>query len=590
MLQMRQKELIDKQLVSPIINVEQSAAVEASLDETESSQQQSSTFEYSGVISTYPQVFKGIMLNCRGPFGIQLVKGAIPFMYSMILSHLSLNTDIKAAGTLINTYDDFVYSVFNAPLYFISTAVGELNNESNESKIGQTVQAGWLMAICVATPQVILLVSSETILEWCNQTPEVAALVGEFFQIASIAYPFFSMQIVLDKMALTTGHKYLPVISQIIGLSGGLLSTYPVIYGKWGAPDLNFMGISWFFAARASINFFVFLGYLAISNKIGISNKRWGSFAPYNLFKFKKEGFFSILKMLCKKGLPLSLIYASETGSSYLINMFIGVLGKNQLAAQLVISQYQSLLLIFISTCAESAQITISNTLGTNDKRNIIKYGNVSIALSLIFPVIYVILTLVIPNILIRPFINSGDQNYEEIEKILDQNKLLFIGGINLIINSIRIVSTLSLIGAGITGSRLIANMLLAWLGVGLGYALAFPANCGIDGLALGFGSGLLISATAQGMYWRDISRGIFSQRLQETDLEMSLLKTSSSTELDDRRNASTRSNSFFCRPEDKSVSIACKEEIDERDLKNSEEVTEQHKKNNPGEKVRIAL
>lgn len=472
---------------------------------------------------TYPQALKAIGYNALGPLGLGLIRGSASFANSAILANSSKNQDVRASTTLINSFT-IASATLNAPLDYVSTAVGELNTENDRGRIGQMTQAGWLLALCSSVPQIVILISSKAILDASGQNPKLTTLVGDFFNISVIATPLFSLQYVTDQMSLTTGHRALPIISQTLGIGGGLLVAYLLTYGD-SALNSSMDGVAWSFTARASITSAVCLCYLLVSNKIEIANRKWGDYAPYNLFKFNKEGFFSAFKLLGQKGLPLIAITASETGVVYLLDIIIGRLGVQQLGAQLIISQYQNLLLIPVYACAAAAQITISNS--HSNKKNIMKYGNTSIALSLVVPGMYIILTLSIPRLIMRPFINANDPDYDAIAKLLDNDKLLLIEGFNLAFNAIRIVSQLSLNGAGVSGWLMVANALSVWLGVGFGYLLAHPANLGMVGLSLGVGSGLLLSATAQGLYWRHKAKSLALEQENTNATEYSTLFTS---------------------------------------------------------------
>lgn len=482
---------------------------------------------------TYLQALKMIARNAYGPFGVQFIKGAARFANSVILANLSFNPDVRAATTLINTFDDFAFSTLNAPLMYVSTAVGNLNNANDKNRIGQMTHAGWLLALCCAIPQMTLLFFSKKILDGCGQQPDLTNLVQSFLRISLISAPLLNIQLVSDQMALTTGHKCSPIVARIMSVGGGFLLLYPLAYGRWGAPDLNIEGVAWSLVARGLIYNFIFFSYLAISNRIGISNAYWGSFKSYNLFKFKKEGFSTAFNLLFQKGLPITAIYASEMGVMYLLNILTGRMGKDELAAQLVISQYSSILLVPVSACGTAVQITISNTLKTS-RSNIALFGNITLLVSLIVPAIYILLTLLIPRIIISLFINLEDDNYKYAVTLLTQDKLLLIGGINLAFNSLRVVSAQSLIGAGISNLPLVVGMGAAWVGVGLGSILAFVEDLGMLGLNLGVGVGLFISAIAQIIYWKHKSQFIRQEPQKDnvtaestTNLNAGLVNTS---------------------------------------------------------------
>lgn len=75
---------------------------------------------------------------------------------------------------------------------------------------------------------------------------------------------------------------------------------------------------------------------------------------------------------------------------------------------------------------------------------------------------------------------------------------------------------------------HLVANSLAIWIGLGVGYALAYPANFGMVGLSLGLSSGFLVSAAAQGLYWRNKARIISEQSIDTPVNNNSMLRSSS--------------------------------------------------------------
>lgn len=118
-------------------------------------------------------------------------------------------------------------------------------------------------------------------------------------------------------------------------------------------------------------------------------------------------------------------------------------------------------------------------------------------------------MTLLMPRVLMRPFLDPDKPENAEVVNILTSEKILLIGGINLLLVSVRVISAQALMGADRMGIPLVATMLSTWLGVGLGCLLAFYFGYGIVGMSLGLGAGLFLSAVSQGIYWRYASHHI---------------------------------------------------------------------------------
>lgn len=460
-------------------------------------------------IISYKGSIKKIVRVASATLPIQVIKVAFPFLNSIILSHRGV-TDRNAA-LLINSMEDFTRNVMNAPLYYVQTAIGMLNNKKDKGKIGQTAQAGWLFALLVSIPQVVILVLSKPILDAIGEDRDTTEVVKDFFNIYAISMPLLSLQLVNEQIALSTEKIYFPVVILTCGLITYISLAYPLAFGAWGAPELGIDGTAWAFFCRGIVYTLLSFGGLKILSR---PNKM---FSPFNLFKWDGEGFLAVLKTLCIKGAPLFLILSSELGIMYVTNILISRLNDKFLTPQLIISQYQDTLLISTWAFAIAAQNEISNNVKIN-KQNVMRLGNVSIGLSFITPVIYTSIVLFAPQILLIPFIDPNDPENQYTVNLLINDKLLLISAVSYFLLNLRYLTTQALVGIGQTGVVLTVNMLLTWLGVALGAGMAFGGldqDNGIFSLNLGLLVGFFLSGVAQTVHWAYKARPSVLERLE---------------------------------------------------------------------------
>lgn len=460
-------------------------------------------------ITTYRECIKKITWVMTGTLPLQAIKVAFPFINAIIISNLS--TTDREAALLISTTEDFLRNVLNSPLFYVQTAVGVLNNESDKHKIGNTARAAWLLAFLISTPQVVLLVFSKPILNKVVNDSNITNVVRDFFNIYAASTPLLSLQLATEQITLGTEKIYFPLLIQSCGLVVYLSLVFPLTYGS---PKLGIEGTAWAFLARGIAYGLVSFGSLAILSK----SERM--FAPYNLFDLNatNKEFISTFMQLCLKGAPLFFIICSELGSLYLTNMLISKLSINYLTPQLIISQYQDLLLIPTWAFASAAQNEISNNV-KNNKQSIMRLGNVSIALSLIAPAIYTSLTIFSPRLLMRPFISINDPGYQDTLDVLVNEKLFLISAASIALLDLRYVTTQAIIGTRRSSFMLTVNMLLTWIGVAIGAYLAYGKKYnGILSLNLGLMGGFFISALAQLIYWGLKARVSALEKLEQSE------------------------------------------------------------------------
>lgn len=444
---------------------------------------------------TYKDAVKKILVMTSATVPLQIIKTAFPIINSIILSHRSV--PIQESAILINSLIDLSYNVMNSPLYYVQTSVGKLNGDPKKQKeIGSATQAGWVVAIGVSTLQIVLLLLSEKILNTIGEDPAITKLVQRFFNLYVVSVPMLSLQLVTDQMALSTDQIYFPVVIQGVALLGYGACAYPLTFGKWGAMNLGIDGASLAMITRGLIYTLFSFGGIAI---LSLPRRM---FSKYRLLYIERNEIFANIKELSVKGIPLFLIISSEIGIMYINNMLITRASSNFLTPQLIISQYQDFLVVFVSAFATAAQKEISNSMAKH-KQNIRRLGNVSIGLSSVIPLLYLAMVLINIDLLMKPFINPNDERNKETVQIIKNNRLFLISGLcNLLLN-IRYVTTQALIGTGKMDAALLICMLLAWSGIAVGVLLnlVFKMDA-ILSFNIGLAVGFLISGFAQVVNW----------------------------------------------------------------------------------------
>jgi multidrug resistance protein, MATE family len=445
--------------------------------------------EIKTVIS-YSKAAKELLRIGSGTLPLQITKSAISFANSIIIANISANE--RNAASLINAFIGLTYNVFNGPISYIQTLVGQLHGSSEQPKLGSAVQAGLTYALLVAIPQVIILAASNPILTNTGQNPEVTSIVTRFFKLYIASVPLMSMQIAYEQIFLGTQKIYYPFIIQLLGLTTFLTSAYPLVYGAWGASAHGVSGSAIAYLLRAGVDL------LLSSSILFLFHKKAPQFQAYHLLKFNRQEYKKRLKELLSKGLPWFFVIISDVGILYTLNIMAGDLATDNLSAQLVVSQYQDLSLIFSAAIGAAAQNCISNAIERN-KQNINRYGNTSLYLTTVIPLSFLFLVSVQPNLFIRPFVDVDDPANRDIVQLLVDKKLLVISAFSNLFLGLRYVSTLSLFGTGKPDKSIFFNMSIAWVGFVGGATVAYTTSFdGLMSLNLGLMAGYLMSSIGQ--------------------------------------------------------------------------------------------
>jgi MATE family multidrug resistance protein len=457
------------------------------------------------------QAAREISKVSTGVVPLQMIKGLLPFLNSMILARLS--SPVRACAPLINTMIDVNYLLFSSPTYCISAAAGLLNTDADKKNIGEVVHAGWILSAICTVPQLAIMYFNVPILTLMGQDPELITLTDTFLKIYIYAVPVANFQTVSEQAVLATKHLTLPLSAQFISLIlwGGV--SYSLTFGAPGIPAMGLEGAAYAYLARVYFNSIAFhsaLYYLS-------GEKR--TFSEHNIFKFQPNA-LQRLKSLSSNALSIFGLFLLETGEIFLPTFFAGMISQDALSAQLLISQYQELILFIVSGKAISSQILLANNVGNKQFENIVKLGDTGLKLALLLPILYTGLMLVSPDLLLQTFIDPANPANQNIIDLLLAQKVLFISGLNIGMISLRLASAEALIGIGKASPAMMKNMSLSWLGIGLSYYLGVTQEMGLLGINLGLMAGLILSSAGQLRLWHKTSRAFRAENVEAKPVE----------------------------------------------------------------------
>ena len=442
-----------------------------------------------------------------GTFPLRAIKTLVPFLATLALVRVGSgeeNSEILAASNIINTLEDFTSVVFNGPLCFVTTVIGEAMSNRDYRTVGKEVQIAWSIALICAIPQFVTMHYVKSILQWkhIEQPNYVQSYSETFFHIYLYSVFLLSLSCVTDQAMQTTNRLYYPNIIHLVGLGVTAFLSFGLGLGKFGMPELGVVGIAWALLARAITNFIFLHGHLVWASQNN------GYFAPFSIFK-KQTEIWGSFKRQAMNGYGLFLVFASMFAATFLINLRVGnTMGQSALQAQLVINQYQNFMLLPSLGLAAAGQILIAkrlkgeeeyeNVLSEQRNKEIYFLGNMASFFSAAIPILYGIFSLAAPRLLMRPYFNPDNADNIETVDILDQKKLLLISAGIILLKSIHMCIAQCLMGASKIGFPMLFGLASDWLAMALAWGVAKT----VVELNLFVGLGEAIAFTFSVGYW----------------------------------------------------------------------------------------
>jgi MATE family multidrug resistance protein len=291
-----------------------------------------------------------------------------------------------------------------------------------------------------------------------------------------------------------------PVMVALLVANGlKVLGNAALVHGMFGFPRLGVLGAGWSSVAARSVMAGILVGYalwhsarfqtglLQVSLRLDV--RQWRS--------------------LLGLGLPAAAQVTLEVGVFGVAALLAGRLGEIALAAHEVVLNITCVAFMVPLGISSAASVRVGQAMGRNDRSGAIRAGWVAIGVGVGFMGLCSLVLLTVPRTLLGLFTDSS-------AVIATALPLLGAAACSQLFDGLQVVATGSLRGLGDTTTSMVANLAGHWfLGLPIGYTLAFPFGLGVTGLWLGLVSGLISCGVLQLVAWTRTST-----RLRRADRE----------------------------------------------------------------------
>lgn len=259
--------------------------------------------------------------------------------------------------------------------YALTPAITDAHVNNNEKEKAFLFKNALFVNLVVSVFLFLILFFSSPLLAYMQQPQDVVKLAIPFFNVLIFSIIpitlFFVCKQYTEGLSNTKAAMYISVGGNVINI----VLNYVLIYGKYGFPEMGYMGSCWAsFIARLimGVGFIVFL----------FNNKKINSFT-----KYYKEAIINTKHCgsLFKDGLASSLQFTSEAAAFVIAGLMAGVFGKEQIDAHGIALSMAAFTYMFASGIGSTTTIRVSSYLSQNNLSHVKTTINTSFKLTFVF-------------------------------------------------------------------------------------------------------------------------------------------------------------------------------------------------------------
>jgi len=432
--------------------------------------------------------------------GSRLLHALNGFISMILIARLGRNAVATSAlvYSTVSLWQLAAWAMLYAMGAVVARAFGAQQQGQGAEEMGDIVRQACFLGFLVGVPVTLLLWNAATILVLFGQPAVLLKSAQAYFHgvawgvLPSIWYTCFS------EFVTGISRPRLVMIWTALSMPPTLLLAYGLLFGHFGLPAVGIAGVAY----AISIMFWsLFIG-------IALYFYWHKDYRCYKLFE-RRLGFVYV-KQLFQLGWPISVQLGAEMAVFTMLTYMMGWLGPAALAAQQVLLQCNTMIIMLPYGMAQAAAVTVGQACGQR-RFDLARYrGNAGMLLASGAVFCAVLVYWFAPKLLIGLYLNLHDPASARAVQIAVS--LLTITAFTLIFDAVRLSVTGALRGFQDTRAAMYVGLVIGWvMGVPLGYWFAFRLHWGAAGILLGFCLGSLLGAIILVRRFHRLCSGVYS-------------------------------------------------------------------------------
>lgn len=402
---------------------------------------------------------------------------------TMFLGQLGLTQ--QAAGILSNSLYILLLVFTIGMSYALTPLVTQAHESGSAEKKAALFKNGLFLNFAVAAISFALLYFCAPFMYYLQQPKEVVDMAIPFFQVLVFSMLPVSLFFTCKQYCEGLSNTRIALVISIGGNVINIILNYALIYGKFGLPELGYMGSVWAtFIARVLMG----IGFVALVFKSPLTREIAG------LFKSVKINLQELLP-LWRIGFNSAMQFTFEVAAFVIAGLLAGKFGKENIDAHGIALQLASFTYMFASGIASAATIRVGVFKSQNNAPELRMAINAALKLVVIVMGIAALLF-----VSLRMWLPSFFTNHKEVIDLVAQ--LLLIAALFQLFDGLQVTLIGVLRAMQDVQFPTYATLVCYWLiALPLAWVLAFYAGLATIGVWIALLVSLVLVATT--LFWR---------------------------------------------------------------------------------------
>jgi len=358
-----------------------------------------------------------------------------------------------------------------------------------------------VLSLLLSVPVTIVVLALSSALSHWGLDPLVLALTQPYLDILAWSIPplllYASFRRYLQGMGVVRPVMVALVLANVLNA----LVNWILIFGHFGAPAMGVRGSAWATVGARVVMAGVLLGVIVFRERrlvrdaaLKFRDRRDANVRDESAHESRLD--LAPIRRLLALGLPAASQVTLEVGVFAAATALAGRFAPSALAAHQIGINLISLTFMVPLGVASAGAVRVGHAVGRHDPEAAKRSGWTAILFGVLFMSCSAAAFLFIPRLLIGAFTDDP-------VVLTIGVSLLFVGAVFQLFDGVQAVSTGVLRGLGDTHTAMLWNLAGHWfIGLPLGYTLAFAFGRGVIGLWWGLSTGLIICGVALITVW----------------------------------------------------------------------------------------